>query len=218
MRAVWTRARSDLRRHMRSAIVLSLLIGLTSALVLAAAEGAQRTDTAYARLRVAVNAPDEIVGSGTGTVEALIPHVDFSKVALLPQVKATREMAYMLGEGVGADGKALFGGVTQGSSIWDRRPSRGNPPCLGRSSRVVCRIRREAMRSSSATWRNSIRRRRWDRRSTYDSSRRASRRKSRGCGVVFRSRVPAGTAHPRQGRGPGRRARWQQRAERQQQP
>ena len=117
MRAVWTRARSDLRRHMRSAIVLSLLIGLTSALVLAAAEGAQRTDTAYARLRVAVNAPDEIVGSGTGTVEALIPHVDFSKVALLPQVKATREMAYMLGEGVGADGKALFGGVTQGSSI-----------------------------------------------------------------------------------------------------
>jgi ABC-type antimicrobial peptide transport system permease subunit len=117
MRAVWTRARSDLRRHMRSAIVLAVLIGLTSALALAAAEGAQRTDTAYARLRVAVNAPDEIVASGTGPAEALVSHVDFSQVALLPQVKATRQMAYMLGEGAGADGKVLFGGVGQGSSV-----------------------------------------------------------------------------------------------------
>ncbi len=115
MRAVWTRARSDLRRHMRSAIVLAVLIGLTSALALAAAEGAQRTDTAYARLRAAVNAPDAIVVSGTGAAEALVPHVDFSKVALLPQVKAVHTVAYMIGEGVGADGKALFGGVTQGS-------------------------------------------------------------------------------------------------------
>jgi ABC-type lipoprotein release transport system permease subunit len=117
VRAIWTRARSDLRRHMRSAIVLAVLIGLTSALALAAAEGAQRTNTAYDRLRVAVNAPDEIVASGTGPVEALIPHIDFSQVALLPQVKATREMAYMLGEGVGADGKVLFGGVSQGSTV-----------------------------------------------------------------------------------------------------
>ncbi len=117
MRAVWTRARSDLRRHRRAAIMVAVLIGLTSAMALAAAEGARRTDTAYARLRAAVQAPDEIVGSGSGSVAALISHVDFAKVARLPQVKATREMAYMLGEGVGADGKALFGGVAQGSSI-----------------------------------------------------------------------------------------------------
>jgi len=117
MRAVWTRARSDLRRHRRAAIVVAALIGLTSALALAAAEAAQRTDTAYARLRAEVNGPDEIVGSGTGSVAALVPHVDFSKVARLPQVKATREVAWMIGEGVGADGKALFGGVAQGSSI-----------------------------------------------------------------------------------------------------
>ena len=117
MRAVWTRALSDLRRHLRAAIVVAVLIGLTSVIALGAAEGAQRTDTAYARLRAAVNAPDEIVFSGTGAAEAVIPHVDFSKVALLPQVKATRAMAYMLGEGVGADGKALFGGVTRGSVV-----------------------------------------------------------------------------------------------------
>ena len=47
----------------------------------------------------------------------LVSHVDFSQVALLPQVKGTRKMAYMLGEGIGADGKVLFGGVAQGSSI-----------------------------------------------------------------------------------------------------
>jgi ABC-type antimicrobial peptide transport system permease subunit len=109
MRAVWTRARSDLRRHMRSAIVLAVLIGLTSAVALASAEGAHRTATSYERLRVAVNAPDSMVFSGTGAAEALGPHVDFSKVALLPQVKAVHTTAYMLGEGVGADGKPLFG-------------------------------------------------------------------------------------------------------------
>ena len=117
MRAVWTRALSDLRRHLRAAIVVAVLIGLTSVIALGAAEGAQRTDTAYARLRAVVNAPDEIVFSGTGAAEALVPHVDFSKVALLPQVKATRAVAYMLGEGVGADGKVLFGGATKGSVV-----------------------------------------------------------------------------------------------------
>ena len=94
---------------MRSAIVLALLIGLTSAVALASAAGAQRTATAYDRLRVAVNAPDSIIYSGTGAAEALAPHVDFSKVALLPQVKAVRISAYMVGEGLGADGKPLFG-------------------------------------------------------------------------------------------------------------
>ena len=117
MRAVWTRARSDLRRHLRSAIVLVVLIGLTSALALAAAEAARRTDTAYDRLRGAVNAQDELIGSGTGAAEAFVPYVDLSQVALLPQVEATRVMAYMIGEGVGADGKSLFGGVAQGSAI-----------------------------------------------------------------------------------------------------
>jgi ABC-type lipoprotein release transport system permease subunit len=105
--------------------VAAALIGLTSALALTAVEGAQRTDTAYARLRAEVHAPDEVVASGTGTAEALIPHVDLPKVASLPQVKATREMAYMVGEGVGADGKALFGGVTQGSAILGAPTSRG---------------------------------------------------------------------------------------------
>jgi ABC-type lipoprotein release transport system permease subunit len=111
VRAVWTRARSDLRRHIRAAIVVSVLIGLTSAVALASAEGAQRTGTAYDRLRAAVNAPDSIIFSGTGAAEALAPHVDFSEVALLPQVGAVRTTAFMLGEGLGADGRPLFSGL-----------------------------------------------------------------------------------------------------------
>ena len=108
MRAVWTRARSDLRRHLRSAIVLAVLIGLTSAVALGAAAGAQRTDTAYERYRAATNAPDWMVVSGTGVAEALGPNVDLSKLALLPQVEAVYSATFMLGESLGADGQALF--------------------------------------------------------------------------------------------------------------
>jgi hypothetical protein len=112
MRAVWTRARSDLRRHMRAAIVLAVLIGLTSALALAAAAGAQRTATAYERFHAATNAPDSAISSSKGAVAELWwgPYVDFSKVALLPQVEALHTAVMFAGEGVGADGKELFFG------------------------------------------------------------------------------------------------------------
>jgi ABC-type lipoprotein release transport system permease subunit len=93
---------------MRSVIVLSVLIGLTAAVALGAAAGARRTDTAYERFRAATNAPDWTVFSGTGVTEALGPHVDFSKLALLPQVEAVHTFTFMLGESLGADGKALF--------------------------------------------------------------------------------------------------------------
>jgi len=108
VRAVWTRARSDLRRHLRAAIVLAVLIGLTAAVALAAAAGAQRTGTAYERFHAATNAPDYVVFSGKGVAEALAPNVDFSKVALLPQVETVRTLTFMLGESLGADGTALF--------------------------------------------------------------------------------------------------------------
>jgi ABC-type lipoprotein release transport system permease subunit len=93
---------------MRAAIVVAVLIGLTSALALASAQGAQRTGTAYARLRAATNAPDLAIFSGTGVTEVLGPHVDFSKVASLPQVEAVHTAAFLMGEIVGADGTPLF--------------------------------------------------------------------------------------------------------------
>lgn len=110
MLAVWTCARAELRRHIRSTVLVAVLIGLASAVALASAAGAQRTDTAYDRLRAASNAPDSVVFSGTGVAEILTPYVDFSKLALLPEVETLRTVAFMIGEGVGSDGEVLFGG------------------------------------------------------------------------------------------------------------
>ena len=154
MRAVWTRARSDLRRHLRGAIVLAVLIGLTSALALAAAEGAQRTDTAYARLRAATNAPDYVAFSGKGVSEMLAPNVDFSKVALLPQVEAINTLVFLMGESLGADGKALFEGhpnlnanimgaqTIKGQSLMPWKVLEGRLPDPTRSDEVVTGYRK----------------------------------------------------------------------------
>jgi hypothetical protein len=57
--AVW--AGSDMRRRWRSLLVLAVLAGLTSALAMAAAAGARRTDTALARLEKTTNAMDAVV-------------------------------------------------------------------------------------------------------------------------------------------------------------
>jgi len=56
---VW--AGNDMRRRWRSLFVLALLAGLTSALAMAAAAGARRTDTALTRLETTTNAMDAVV-------------------------------------------------------------------------------------------------------------------------------------------------------------
>ena len=62
--AVW--AGSDMRRRWRSLLVLALLAGLTSALAMAAAAGARRTDTALTRLETTTNAMDAVVFASQG--------------------------------------------------------------------------------------------------------------------------------------------------------
>ena len=68
MTAVWFRARAQLRERWRAWFVLALLIGVTAGVVLAAAAGARRTESAYPRFEEAqrglsfVVSPDEKVG------------------------------------------------------------------------------------------------------------------------------------------------------------
>ena len=112
MGAVWTRARSDLRRHIRSAIAISVLIGMTSTVALAAAAGAHRTDTAYERYRAAFNSPDVTIFSCESPLDVLAPTVDFAEVADRPEVKDVHVAALWFGEAIGADGKPLFFGQT----------------------------------------------------------------------------------------------------------
>jgi len=83
MTALWLRLRADLRHRWRALLGLALLLGVIGGVVLAAAAGARRTDTAYPRLLEWANATrvDVIVeGSGLGGYDKAL--------ARLPQVAA----------------------------------------------------------------------------------------------------------------------------------
>ena len=67
MAAIWVRLRSELRARWRGWVVLALLFGFLGGVVLVAAAGSRRTDTAYTRLLRSANAADVFVvphGSG----------------------------------------------------------------------------------------------------------------------------------------------------------
>src|SRR5204863_356333 len=66
MRAVWRLVAHELSTRWRSWAGLALLAGLAGGVVLAAAAGARRTDTAYPRFLQASRASDVVV-SPTGT-------------------------------------------------------------------------------------------------------------------------------------------------------
>ncbi len=84
MTAVWARVRSELRTRWRSVVALTLVVGVVGGASLAAAAGARRTDTAYARFFTASGGVDAFVNSCPGFG---IPDVDLDRVAALPQVE-----------------------------------------------------------------------------------------------------------------------------------
>ena len=81
MAAVWALVRARLRARRRALVGLALLVGVASGAVMAAAIGARRTDTAYARLLEATRADDAEVELGGPGYEPLI-----DRLRLLPQV------------------------------------------------------------------------------------------------------------------------------------
>ena len=81
--AIWLTLRADLRRRWRPLLALALLLGLLGGVVLTAAAGARRTDTAYPRMLASANASQvNIVPQGTGLTGY------FSALARLPQVES----------------------------------------------------------------------------------------------------------------------------------
>ena len=79
--AVWMRFRAELRSHWRAWLTLAVLAGLAGGLVVAAAAGARRTDSALARHLVAYRFPDARVGASDL----------YDQFRALPQVEATYE-------------------------------------------------------------------------------------------------------------------------------
>jgi ABC-type antimicrobial peptide transport system permease subunit len=79
--AIWLTLRADLRRRWRPLLALALLLGLLGGVVLTAAAGARRTDTAYPRLLASASASQvDIVPQGTGRGGY------FRALATLPQI------------------------------------------------------------------------------------------------------------------------------------
>jgi ABC-type antimicrobial peptide transport system permease subunit len=79
---IWLRLRADVRLRWRALAILALLLGLVGGVVLTAAAGARRTDTAYPRLLQWANAAQvDIIPYSANPVPAY-----FAAVARLPQV------------------------------------------------------------------------------------------------------------------------------------
>src|SRR5438270_9658020 len=84
MNAVWMRVRWELRSRIASVVVLGLIVGVIGGVVIAAAAGARRTDTAYARFLRTTRAVDIIV---TPNPPDAVAHR--REIARLPDVAAT---------------------------------------------------------------------------------------------------------------------------------
>jgi ABC-type antimicrobial peptide transport system permease subunit len=81
--AIWLTLRADLRRRWRPLLALALLLGLLGGVVLTAATGARRTETAYPRMLASANASQvDIAPKGTGL------HGYFRALAKLPQIES----------------------------------------------------------------------------------------------------------------------------------
>jgi ABC-type antimicrobial peptide transport system permease subunit len=89
MATVWLRLRADVRLRWRALAGLALLLGIIGGVVLTAAVGARRTDTAYPRLLTWANASQvDILAPGTGLTGY------YAALGKLPQVAAISTMVY----------------------------------------------------------------------------------------------------------------------------
>ena len=95
MAAVWFVGRAELRRRWGSVVVLTLLVGLVAAVVLASIAGARRTSSAFARFEQETLAPDLTI---------FVPDVDDATVDGLRSVRGVEAI------GVGRQFTALVDG------------------------------------------------------------------------------------------------------------
>jgi hypothetical protein len=91
MGAVWARVRADVRRRWPAWIALALTIGLAGAVVLTAAAGARRTDTAYGRFLAQGNAEDVYFSIGPPSDPAVRRML--AEIERLPEVEVVGHVA-----------------------------------------------------------------------------------------------------------------------------
>ncbi len=126
MKAVWFRARSDLRHSWRASVGLALLVGLIGGAVLAAAAGARRTDSAFARFLVATKAPDAVVFSSP--TDASFAQISAGQLAQLPSVDSVAEGAFFTVLGMSDVGLIAGADGRLGGSMLRHKLLAGRPP------------------------------------------------------------------------------------------
>ncbi|MEY2416503.1 MAG: putative transport system permease protein, partial [Ilumatobacteraceae bacterium] len=139
---LWVRA--DWRRRRVSLLALTLLTGLSFAVVAVAVAGARRTATSFERLRattlaydhgVAIDAPGQNPGDGRGYDDATVRRIE-----QLPQVAAVGQVVAYVARVPGADGElalnAPVGGVI-GTQIEHDRILRGRMPAAQSDDEVA---------------------------------------------------------------------------------
>src|SRR5207253_10557349 len=84
--AVWLRARSELRSRLPAVVALAVIVGVIGGVVIAAAAGARRTDSAYPRLLQASNALDVV--ADVSARDAAVGRRLQVAIERLPQVSA----------------------------------------------------------------------------------------------------------------------------------
>jgi ABC-type lipoprotein release transport system permease subunit len=104
MRAVWLRARADLRRRTLGWISLALLIGVAGGAATAVAAAARRTDTAYQRFLAQSFPSDATV---TESKDFITKDLDLDQVAELPEVERSARASFLFFLGHTADGRPL---------------------------------------------------------------------------------------------------------------
>ncbi len=104
MRAVWARAKSELRSRRWSSLALVLLIGIAGGGAISVADAARRTDTAYERF-LASHAPSDV--SVTESKNFVTRDVDLDAVAALPEVEQSARASLLFFEGHTADGRRV---------------------------------------------------------------------------------------------------------------
>jgi len=87
MSAVWMYARNELRARWRAWFAIALMVGVAGGVVMAAAAGARRTDSAVARFLVRAHASNAFVGADPSRFQA---------IASLPQVETAAALSRML--------------------------------------------------------------------------------------------------------------------------
>jgi len=131
MSAIWMRARSEFRSRLGAVVALAVIVGVIGGIVIAAAAGARRTESAYPRLLQAKHALDVVVDVTAGdraVGQRVLGEIErFPQVAVYSHVEVAQGELKIPGRGtpgnvfplVSSDGR--FGTTINGAKILEGR-------------------------------------------------------------------------------------------------